>query len=880
MNRINLLPRLAALALATVLAVAAGATALSQVGEAPTFVDVTVKGAMSGDAIAVPGVGPFGTADADGNVTQNVPKGTADDLKAMDSPFTVNGETAMGSWDGYTYTIMTEPEEPVEPEEPEPTVMTVPADKRLPVTPHLEISFPWDADDAIPPGTSTKLQLRLSASSGYDVMAKDGDISGLSYGFGYINDALGNVTIDNGLLAQVGLDTAAHASLSLRETAMANGVISHEDLKVIVPNRIPEETIAELTASVQVGVTVNYTDADGQEWTYTQRAVAATDVTTLRVATVEPDADSITFGFNAKMADDPKSPDHILRQTGRTGFTLNIHNIEGAPSQISSISSIVVSTNNGVISYTGTAHSDIMRGIDTDCSGHSPTCEFEPLKGSFWPLDDGELTFGLTGSKMGTADVSVAVITRAGKAMSASQTVIVFGPAATLTVELNPDEGNLHYRRTHPADDDKRGRDLIEFTVKAYDANGVRVGVPALSDGEKQLTVMPDNSKPLVKRVRTPMARSVEVMPAPKVKLTPGDATVTVKGGAASGTGDFVVAGPARKIVLGIEVYAADDHDREHPKDHPDTLRDLVLVTATVTDENENAVAKGTKLEVKASDLDGDIDSILVKAINEHQYTDADGISTEQAFVTVAGRALVGRDAAVEGRDAIVTAWVVDAHADANGIVGSAKVHSTALSTEEEAKIARAEAEAEAEAKRIAAEEAAEAERQRIADEEAEAERQRIADEEAEAERQRIADEEAAEAERVAELVAAVQAALEAEAAAAAAAAAEAEAEAAAAAAAAAEAAAEAAAAAAAAAEAEVAAETERLSGMTGFVGWLSATGTSASALFEALADDGATALHLWTGSTWVRYSVVGGAAVPGSVDFDVSQGDVLFISN
>lgn len=129
------------------------------------------------------------------------------------------------------------------------------------------------------------------------------------------------------------------------------------------------------------------------------------------------------------------------------------------------------------------------------------------------------------------------------------------------------------------------------------------------------------------------------------------------------------------------------------------------------------------------------------------------------------------------------------------------------------------------------AEAAAEAERQRIAAEEAaaEAERQAAADAEAAAEAERMAEEAAAEAARIA---------------------------------------------------ATVTAETERLSGVSGFTSWLAEGSTTASALFAALSGDGATALHVWNGTAWVRYSVVDGQRVPGSVDFDIERGDVLFISN
>ena len=55
---------------------------------------------------------------------------------------------------------------------------------------------------------------------------------------------------------------------------------------------------------------------------------------------------------------------------------------------------------------------------------------------------------------------------------------------------------------------------------------------------------------------------------------------------------------------------------------------------------------------------------------------------------------------------------------------------------------------------------------------------------------------------------------------------------------------------------------------------------STASELFTLLSSRGATAIHLNTGSGWVRYSTVGGELVPGSSDFAVIEDDILYISN
>ena len=70
------------------------------------------------------------------------------------------------------------------------------------------------------------------------------------------------------------------------------------------------------------------------------------------------------------------------------------------------------------------------------------------------------------------------------------------------------------------------------------------------------------------------------------------------------------------------------------------------------------------------------------------------------------------------------------------------------------------------------------------------------------------------------------------------------------------------------------------LSNLAGFSTWSCGVETSASEIFGFVSARGATALHLWNGSAWVRYSVVDGTMVPGSSDFMVAENDILYISN
>ena len=70
------------------------------------------------------------------------------------------------------------------------------------------------------------------------------------------------------------------------------------------------------------------------------------------------------------------------------------------------------------------------------------------------------------------------------------------------------------------------------------------------------------------------------------------------------------------------------------------------------------------------------------------------------------------------------------------------------------------------------------------------------------------------------------------------------------------------------------------LSNLAGFSTWSCGVETSASEIFGFVSARGATAIHLWNGSAWVRYSVVDGTMVPGSSDFMVAENDILYISN
>ena len=70
------------------------------------------------------------------------------------------------------------------------------------------------------------------------------------------------------------------------------------------------------------------------------------------------------------------------------------------------------------------------------------------------------------------------------------------------------------------------------------------------------------------------------------------------------------------------------------------------------------------------------------------------------------------------------------------------------------------------------------------------------------------------------------------------------------------------------------------LSALNGFATYTCEVDSSARELFGLVEGRGVTAIHLWNGSDWVRYAIVDGAPVPGSREFNVTEDDILYLSN
>ena len=68
------------------------------------------------------------------------------------------------------------------------------------------------------------------------------------------------------------------------------------------------------------------------------------------------------------------------------------------------------------------------------------------------------------------------------------------------------------------------------------------------------------------------------------------------------------------------------------------------------------------------------------------------------------------------------------------------------------------------------------------------------------------------------------------------------------------------------------------LSGRVGLVSYVGDAAVQASALLQAL--DNVTTIRLYRAGAWVLYGVVDGRVLPGSEDFTVTRGNVLWIGN
>ena len=638
---------------------------------------------------------------------------------------------------------------------------------------------------------------------------------------------------------------------------------------------------------------------------------------------VGDDVDKVGGGATKKLADgyaddaSTSEPDVITVGAGNnTELSLQIRNTNGKASEAGAISSIVLSTTNGTLNAQVTNSAAGAEEITYLCDqvAQQRTCElkFDEYRAAGEPVPDNIRVLLSAAERPGKATVSAYVIDRGGKLTPSNEVEVVFAGepdelkiVAVVSTVLGFDASDGAPSGVASTDNDSGmvKRDRAILLVHAVDSTGQQVKTPDVSvkvtnpdgstlssahygfggvagaDYQTQLNDADDFDTLLL----------FEITKARRTKLPAGEYGVTLTSKDDSTlkvSGNFTIAHPADSVELALT-----GDDGEALESLTDRGQEMVA-TVTVTDADGNNVADGTRVVFRASDVEGDADTVVVAISDDTPKTkagmasvtyvavgpgavvvtatvedDNDAATAPKKAVTVidssAGAPAVvepdpaARAAAVElsvvgedfaaGDTVTVTATVTDA--EGNAMPDGTKVsfyHSGGASlfgpasTETNGGTASAQFMVSDDltvgassdgimAASLAIEVTSDAEQQAIDD--AAAEEQRKADE-AEAEEQRLADE--AEAKRIADEAEAARADA-------------------------------------------VDAETERLTGTSGFGAWLSEHGTTASDLFAAT---GASAIHLWNGSDWVRYSVVSGSMVPGSVDFDVNQGDVLYFSN
>ncbi len=70
------------------------------------------------------------------------------------------------------------------------------------------------------------------------------------------------------------------------------------------------------------------------------------------------------------------------------------------------------------------------------------------------------------------------------------------------------------------------------------------------------------------------------------------------------------------------------------------------------------------------------------------------------------------------------------------------------------------------------------------------------------------------------------------------------------------------------------------LSALSEFAAWTCDAKATASELLGLVSARGMTAIHLWNGAAWIRYSVADATILPGSTDFPVARSDILYIGS
>jgi len=492
------------------------------------------------------------------------------------------------------------------------------------------------------------------------------------------------------------------ASTAAQRAAAHTVTISSDALTAIVPAGVDDPS-AVISAAVVAGVTITYTpyiaDADQSDAvtdvnddlqpgaaedsvsiyipidpaatadapqtalpTLSDANATRTGSATLNIGNVD-EVNSIVFGRSSpkRGSTDPGTTESAFVSTagGTTEFTLHVFNANDKPSQMNSISSIVVSTTSGTFSSEHSGDTDLNSG--GQCGGGSTTCELEPSRTASTALPVTGLKFLLAApTRSGPADIRVVVISRAGNVLIDDEQQVTFhGPAASLEIGdasgtvlgYNAgDDEESDYDPVEAPDKGMNARDQISFSVSAADKSGTTVGTPSLS---AKITG-PDGVAVSNNKFETSQSGDLsdtlhlDIDVAATKALAAGAYQIKVSAGSLSTSGAFTVVHTAD----GIEVEVSDSA--------PSGIGDQVVVTATVTSGGE-PVADGTEVLFRSRDKTGDTDSVLIATTSENMGTK--GGTASVTFVTVGDGS------------AVITATVSD---DTTPVVNVQVVQSTA----------------------------------------------------------------------------------------------------------------------------------------------------------------------------------------------------------
>ena len=401
------------------------------------------------------------------------------------------------------------------------------------------------------------------------------------------------------------------------------------DATIEIPEGTPDGTF-----TISGNVTV-----DGQ---------TVTDQLEVRIGTID-EVSSVEFGLDTQ-ADGSAYPSSVAR-TGVTStrMLLKILNENGAASARGSISSVLFTTTQGRLSVSLAGSSGACRVTG------GLTCQLRSPSTALSASNADQIRLTLThpgGDQTGTATVRVSVLTTNGESYTPEPIAVTFAGMATELAIAKPTVSLLNFNTCDSASDEGcvsvDNRDLLTLAVTATDRGGNPTAVPS-SYGMARITD-PDGRRvasdkiavtwplrrdgdddgdeitsadPLVTRNGAPQAQ-LNVNAAETAKLASGVYTLELRAGSLRTTQTFRLSGGPAAIDLA-------------PPERAPQVNSQLTLTATVTDEDGNAVPDGTP--VRWTDRPIGTTTVLVQL--SVQVATKDGKASGNYLVVAPGSAYV-----------------------------------------------------------------------------------------------------------------------------------------------------------------------------------------------------------------------------------------------